>query len=255
MKKIVVLGITGLLMVIGFVMVGFGVAEADQSHKNDDKKVWICHHDNGKPEWKAIEISENALDSHLKHQWGKDIYPVPADGCPATVVEPEPTDEPTDPETTEPADPITTDPTDEESELPGDNETTAPVPSPTPDPVVRDCDTYFDLIEKGAKVRANLEFILSCTEDEPKTPGIDECLGGNGEDLCIEEDATDKPVVTETPKTVPAPAIPTAVAAGVSTLPNTGAGSDALIILGILLLASGSGIFLLSRLDKGSHSH
>lgn len=46
------------------------------------KKVNICHRDQGKPEWKVIEISENALDAHLAHQWGEDIYPVPEDGCP-----------------------------------------------------------------------------------------------------------------------------------------------------------------------------
>lgn len=47
----------------------------------DDKKIEICHRDQGNPEWKVIEISENALDAHLAHQWGEDIYPVPADGC------------------------------------------------------------------------------------------------------------------------------------------------------------------------------
>lgn len=46
------------------------------------RKVNICHRDQGNPEWKVIEISENALQAHLSHQWGEDIYPVPAEGCP-----------------------------------------------------------------------------------------------------------------------------------------------------------------------------
>jgi hypothetical protein len=47
-----------------------------------DKKVNICHRDQGNPEWKLISISENALPAHLAHQWGADIYPVPSTGCP-----------------------------------------------------------------------------------------------------------------------------------------------------------------------------
>lgn len=46
------------------------------------RKIEICHRDQGKPGWKVIEINENALDAHLEHQWGEDIYPVPAEGCP-----------------------------------------------------------------------------------------------------------------------------------------------------------------------------
>lgn len=57
---------------------GVGVASVEATYD----KVWICHRDQGKPEWKKIQIDKHALDAHLNHQWGEDIYPVPADGCP-----------------------------------------------------------------------------------------------------------------------------------------------------------------------------
>jgi hypothetical protein len=54
-------------------------------------KVHVCHRDQGHPEWKEIEIAESALSAHLAHQWGADIYPVPADGCPGGTPTPDPT--------------------------------------------------------------------------------------------------------------------------------------------------------------------
>jgi len=45
-----------------------------------ERKVKICHHNEGKP-YNEIEIAESALDAHLAHQWGGDIYPVPEGGC------------------------------------------------------------------------------------------------------------------------------------------------------------------------------
>lgn len=70
-------------------------------------RVEICHRDQGKPEWKLITISSNALPAHLSHQWGEDIYPVPADGCPV----PPPTTTEPPPPTAIPVDPTVTDPT------------------------------------------------------------------------------------------------------------------------------------------------
>lgn len=49
-------------------------------------------------------------------------------------------------------------------------------------------------------------------------------------------------------------AVPTAVAAGVETLPNTGGPDWLLIGLALLVLTSGLGMIFLARLDKGSHS-
>ena len=49
-------------------------------------------------------------------------------------------------------------------------------------------------------------------------------------------------------------AVPTAVAAGAETLPNTGGPDWLLIGLGLLVLGSGLGMIFLARLDKGSHS-
>src|SRR6185369_8369158 len=59
------------------------VSEAQALHNDHaDQQVDICHHNQGKPGWVLIEIDESAVQAHLHHQWGKDIYPVPADGCP-----------------------------------------------------------------------------------------------------------------------------------------------------------------------------
>ncbi len=68
--------------------------EVPTTSTQPDRKINICHRDQGKPEWKVIEISESALSAHLAHQWGEDIYPVPAEGCPqppppSTTVPPE----------------------------------------------------------------------------------------------------------------------------------------------------------------------
>lgn len=85
--------------------------------------VNICHHDQGKPEWKEITINVNALQAHLNHQWGADIYPVPEGGCPviedptATLA---PTDEPTEVPSATPTD--TTAPTDESTVTPTDTD-------------------------------------------------------------------------------------------------------------------------------------
>ncbi len=105
-----------------------------------DKKVNICHRDQGHPEWKVIEISESALPAHLAHQWGADIYPVPEGGCPVpettTTQPPETTVPPTTvPETTVP--PVTTEPP--QTTAPAD--TVAPIPTtvaPTPPTVATD---------------------------------------------------------------------------------------------------------------------
>ena len=57
-----------------------------------NNKIWICHRDQGHPEWNLIQINLNALPAHLGHQWGADIYPVPEGGCPQLNT---PTPEPT----------------------------------------------------------------------------------------------------------------------------------------------------------------
>jgi LPXTG-motif cell wall-anchored protein len=77
----VLTALVGGVMALGSLVVGPGSASAG-GDKKDDKKVDICHRDQGKPEWKVINISKSALDQHLSHQWGEDIYPVPANGCP-----------------------------------------------------------------------------------------------------------------------------------------------------------------------------
>ena len=48
-----------------------------------DKKVDICHRDNGKEPYHIIPISINALDAHLAHG---DIYPVSPEGCPTSLI-------------------------------------------------------------------------------------------------------------------------------------------------------------------------
>lgn len=50
-----------------------------------------------------------------------------------------------------------------------------PVEEEPTDPI-RDCDTYFDLIESGAKVRANLEFIQECVDND--NPPVVDCPEG-----------------------------------------------------------------------------
>lgn len=78
-----------MLGVLLLVLVGLGIATvswAGAAHGAD--KVTICHHDNGKPGWKQITISTDALSAHMAHQWGADLYPVPAGGCPGATPEP-----------------------------------------------------------------------------------------------------------------------------------------------------------------------
>lgn len=49
------------------------------SPSDDEKKIDICHRDNGGDPYHLISISISALEAHLKHG---DIYPVPETGCP-----------------------------------------------------------------------------------------------------------------------------------------------------------------------------
>ena len=93
-------------------------------------KVSICHRDQGKPEWKEIEIAESALPAHLAHQWGADIYPVPDGGCPgAEVPTGVPTDVPTEVPTDEPTSTSTPVPTDAPTDVATPTATSAVVES------------------------------------------------------------------------------------------------------------------------------
>ena len=91
-------------------------------------KVSICHRDQGKPEWKEIEIAESALPAHLAHQWGADIYPVPDGGCPG-VPTGVPTDVPTEVPTDEPTSTSTPVPTDAPTDVATPTATSAVVES------------------------------------------------------------------------------------------------------------------------------
>ena len=80
-----------LIVAMILVLSAIGSVSADNGEQNNEKKVWICHHNNGSKEYVLQEISENALDAHLSHQWGMDIYPVPEGGCPVMTPEVTPT--------------------------------------------------------------------------------------------------------------------------------------------------------------------
>jgi len=113
-----------------------GHASAHNDHDDDDdKKVEICHRDQGHPEWKVISISESALPAHLAHQWGGDIYPVPQGGCPVTetTTVPDTTPDTTVPDTT----PDTTVPdTTPDTTVPATTPTTVPDTTVDTTPVV-----------------------------------------------------------------------------------------------------------------------
>ena len=94
----------------------------------EDKRIHICHRDQGNPEWKEIEIATSARPAHLNHQWGADIYPVPEGGCPLP-----PTATPTNTATF--TDTPTDTPTDIPTEIPTDTPTNTPTDTPTDTPV------------------------------------------------------------------------------------------------------------------------
>lgn len=131
-------------MLLLLVLVAIGIATvswAGAAHGAD--KVTICHHDNGKPGWKQIDVSTDALSAHLAHQWGADLYPVPEGGCPGAV-SPEPswTPTPTPPAfSPDPSPTTSSEPTSEPSApatpsgsqaSPSSSPTSSPTTSPTP---------------------------------------------------------------------------------------------------------------------------
>lgn len=220
MKKITAV-FTALFLAL--MMMG-GPAFAD---KPDDKpsKVLICHATGSETNpYVLIEVSENALKGHFKdgHQENEDILNPESGVCPGPTETPKPTptETPTDSPTT-PTEPTTPDVT------PDVPTPTAPVDTPT---------------------------VPDETPNEDKTPGIDECLGDNGEDLCVEDSPTTD-TTTDVPKDKPTVVVPTAVAAGVSTLPNTGGPMWLLVICGLAMATAGGYYLVANRLDKGNHSH
>ena len=75
--------LVSLTIVLLFVSIPIGMAAPLPN-------VNICHRDQGSPVYKEITINANALDAHLHHQWGADIYPVPVGGCPTLPTPPVP---------------------------------------------------------------------------------------------------------------------------------------------------------------------
>lgn len=73
--------LVSLTIVLLFVSIPIGMA---------DPQINICHRDQGSPVYKEKTIDANALDAHLHHQWGADIYPVPVGGCPTLPTPPVP---------------------------------------------------------------------------------------------------------------------------------------------------------------------
>lgn len=76
--------------------------------------------------------------------------------------------------------------------------------------------------------------------------------------VCVDDTKTDNPNNDKhKPQVVKhvAQPVPTAVAAGVQSLPNTGGPWEAVGFVGVLLLLAGAGFFTYSRLDKGKHTN
>jgi hypothetical protein len=61
--------------------------DGGQGNENEHGKVTLCHATGSETNpYVIITISKNALDAHLRHQDGEDIYPAPDGGCPATEI-------------------------------------------------------------------------------------------------------------------------------------------------------------------------
>lgn len=83
----------GLLLAL--VLAGLATVTWAASAAHGSDKVTICHADQGKPGWKQITVSVDALNAHRAHQWGADMIPAPAGGCPGTTPTSEPSWTPT----------------------------------------------------------------------------------------------------------------------------------------------------------------
>ena len=183
---------------------------------NENAKVTLCHATGSETNpYVVITISDNALDAHLNHQDGEDIYPVPAAGCPGPAGT-----TPTTPGITPTAGPLPPGPGTETTTTPGD---TTPLSGVAP------------VLLPGAALPATGETPTSGVLDETAEGGTAPATAP-GSSVAPETAVSDEPAAQRT-----------ADADDSGKLPFTGFEALAVLLFGIACLAGGVALRRLSR--------